>query len=183
MSLILLKSIPCTIFIDEGSFESSGEAKYNFVEILTIELDTSANLAASTENVSKSFRSFPYFVIVSVSWEFIFFLGLDAGDLPYGTRVFENAHPSVRLDTTDADFVDIIHTDLKGLGIDQPIGHLDFYPNGGDVQPGCGVIATIKGKTNVKENLDCCLMIQGKNLKIKNVKEGLAKLFAIFATA
>ena len=55
---------------------------------------------------------------------------------------------------TDADFVDVIHTDLKGLGIDQPIGHLDFYPNGGDVQPGCGVIATIKGKTNVKENLD-----------------------------
>ena len=37
MSLILVKSIPCTIFIDEGSFESSGESKFSFVEILTIQ--------------------------------------------------------------------------------------------------------------------------------------------------
>lgn len=42
---------------------------------------------------------------------------------------------SVRLDRTDADFVDVLHTDtnsilLGGLGMSQPVGHIDFYPNG-----------------------------------------------------
>jgi hypothetical protein len=47
-----------------------------------------------------------------------------------------------RLDTTDGDFVDIIHTNGGTLLHDQqgflpPIGHIDFYPNGGQFQPGC----------------------------------------------
>lgn len=42
---------------------------------------------------------------------------------------------TVRLDRTDAEFVDVIHTDSKsilqlGLGMSQAIGHIDFYPNG-----------------------------------------------------
>lgn len=55
---------------------------------------------------------------------------------------FQKAENSVRLDPTDADFVDVIHTNggsnvVEGLGLDEPIGHLDFYPNGGKDQPGC----------------------------------------------
>ncbi|XP_062576307.1 uncharacterized protein LOC134238210 [Saccostrea cucullata] len=46
-----------------------------------------------------------------------------------------------RLDKTDAHFVDVIHTNggygLPNLGYLDPIGHLDFYPNGGKHQPGC----------------------------------------------
>ncbi len=47
-----------------------------------------------------------------------------------------------RLDPSDGDFVDIIHTNggtLLGdeLGFLPPIGHIDFYPNGGQFQPGC----------------------------------------------
>jgi hypothetical protein len=47
-----------------------------------------------------------------------------------------------RLDTTDADFVDVIHTDSGSLTDGQltfieAIGHVDFYPNGGIDQPGC----------------------------------------------
>lgn len=47
-----------------------------------------------------------------------------------------------RLDTSDADFVDIIHTNsgpiyLGDVSMEEAIGHVDFYPNGGQKQPGC----------------------------------------------
>lgn len=48
-----------------------------------------------------------------------------------------------KLDKSDARLVDVFHTDggitLQGhLGIEEPLGHLDFYINGGSsVQPGC----------------------------------------------
>lgn len=56
--------------------------------------------------------------------------------------LFGDSEPLVRLDRTDAAFVDIIHTDSLpfssgGLGMSMPIGHVDYYPNGGYHQPGC----------------------------------------------
>ncbi|XP_054709514.1 pancreatic lipase-related protein 2-like [Uloborus diversus] len=55
---------------------------------------------------------------------------------------FQNMPPSVRIDPTDADFVDAIHTDSSStkflaLGMSQAVGHVDFYPNNGMNQPGC----------------------------------------------
>ncbi|XP_037639318.1 inactive pancreatic lipase-related protein 1-like [Sebastes umbrosus] len=64
--------------------------------------------------------------------------GLDPSE-PY----FQGTSASVRLDTSDATFVDVIHTDglpfnsKLGLGMSQPLGHIDFYPNGGELMPGC----------------------------------------------
>ncbi|KAF4517963.1 hypothetical protein B566_EDAN005330 [Ephemera danica] len=43
-----------------------------------------------------------------------------------------------RLDNTTADFIDVIHTCGGLYGLFLPVGHADFYPNGGTyVQPGC----------------------------------------------
>lgn len=50
-----------------------------------------------------------------------------------------------RLDSTDAKFVDVIHTCAGTVGFTRPIGHVDFYPNGGSFrQPGCPVLLTRK---------------------------------------
>lgn len=43
-----------------------------------------------------------------------------------------------RLCKTDAEFVDVIHTNILGFGATFPIGQADFYVNkGGPIQPGC----------------------------------------------
>lgn len=42
-----------------------------------------------------------------------------------------------RLDPDDAYFVDVIHTNANHLGVISPSGHVDFYPNGGEMQPDC----------------------------------------------
>lgn len=56
--------------------------------------------------------------------------------------LFADTDLIVRLDKNDAKFVDVIHTDASpfsnfGLGMRNPIGHVDFYPNGGYNNPGC----------------------------------------------
>ncbi|CAG7786781.1 unnamed protein product [Allacma fusca] len=63
-----------------------------------------------------------------------------------------------RLDKSDAQFVDIVHSNggassigIGGfLGITQPLGHVDFYPNGGSLQPGCP-----GGVLSFSENFRC----------------------------
>ncbi|GAB1865704.1 phospholipase A1 [Camponotus japonicus] len=66
--------------------------------------------------------------------------GLDPAGPAFETPYLKDA--AERLDSTDADFVDIIHTCAGSLGILRPIGHVDFYPNGGTFrQPGCPVLS------------------------------------------
>lgn len=57
-------------------------------------------------------------------------LGLDPASV-----LFSDSHPEDRLDKTDAKTVHVIHTSTWGL--QEPIGHADYFPNGGLNQPGC----------------------------------------------
>lgn len=52
--------------------------------------------------------------------------------------LFTDPDPKTRLDPSDAQFVDVIHTCSGLLGSDEPLGTIDFWPNGGTMnQPGC----------------------------------------------
>ncbi|XP_065290202.2 pancreatic triacylglycerol lipase-like [Dermacentor albipictus] len=90
--------------------------------------------------------------------------GLDPSD-PY----FQHMPKEVRLDPTDARLVDVLHTDgasvfdiykAEGLGMYQPAGHLDFYPNGGIKMPGCStnsriLITLTKGAIEAARSVVC----------------------------
>ncbi|CAF1306915.1 unnamed protein product [Rotaria sordida] len=69
-------------------------------------------------------------------------LGRISGLDPAGPDFYVSLIPD-RLDHSDALFVDVIHTDgaprvHSGFGHLEPLGHVDFYPNGGSAQPTCG---------------------------------------------
>ncbi|CAB3232374.1 unnamed protein product [Arctia plantaginis] len=50
---------------------------------------------------------------------------------------FVEMDKSQRLSKNDADYVDVIHTDSGVFGMEDPLGHADYYPNRGTEQPGC----------------------------------------------
>ena len=82
-------------------------------------------------------RKYPrsgYFLVYNI------FPGLDPAK-PYFDLVSEEA----RLLPTDATFVDVIHTNSGeiwdgALSLPEPVGQVDFYPNGGSHQAGCTAV-------------------------------------------
>lgn len=58
--------------------------------------------------------------------------GLDPAMPGFSTVSNEN-----KLDPSDGDFVDVLHTNAFLQGVVQQSGHVDFYMNGGVFQPGC----------------------------------------------
>ncbi|XP_065216858.1 inactive pancreatic lipase-related protein 1-like isoform X2 [Planococcus citri] len=79
---------------------------------------------------------------------------------------FEGSPAEVRLTKNDANFVDVIHTNIRpapllGFGLILPTGHVDYYMNGGALQPGCIVpafqelnITSIKDISELPDNPD-----------------------------
>lgn len=66
------------------------------------------------------------------------YLGLD----PAGPG-YTDMRSEYKLDRNDAKLVDVVHTYMRILSLAEPLGHLDFYPNGGQLQPGCPEIYDI----------------------------------------
>ena len=104
--------------------------------------------------------------------------GLDPAE-PY----FQYLPTNVRLDETDAVFVDAIHTDAKtilllGYGMLQPVGHLDFYVNGGSNQPGCDPVniaidAITEDMVNGVRELGACNHLRAIEFFIDSLVQGL----------
>ncbi|CAH1796508.1 unnamed protein product [Owenia fusiformis] len=71
---------------------------------------------------------------------------------------FADTTPAVRLTERDATFVDVIHSNGRGavvlLGIGTPSGHVDFYPNGGGAQPGCGLTYNVHDNRAKRQDVD-----------------------------
>ncbi|XP_066474885.1 pancreatic lipase-related protein 2-like [Tiliqua scincoides] len=68
---------------------------------------------------------------------------------------FEGFPAMVRLDPTDAIFVDVIHTNgarfpTIGFGMLSPCGDLDFYPNGGTFMSGCDASETLLSENDLE---------------------------------
>ena len=63
-----------------------------------------------------------------------------AGLDPAGPGFGYDNDTRLRLDSSDAVYVDVIHTNIDAvfeLGLGVRTGHVDFYPNKGARQPGC----------------------------------------------
>ncbi|XP_072757849.1 pancreatic triacylglycerol lipase [Anoplolepis gracilipes] len=82
--------------------------------------------------------------------------GLDPASPFFRHHLFREK--SRKLDATDALLVDVIHTDgsqdfADGFGLLKPIGHIDFFPNGGREQPGCTDVKNSVVVSHLKEEL------------------------------
>lgn len=56
-----------------------------------------------------------------------------------------------RLNPNDAEVVHVIHTDGDAFGYKNPVGTIDFFPNGGNSQPGCRRIDLADPKSIISE--------------------------------
>ena len=85
---------------------------------------------------------------------------------------FDIAGPEDRIDKSDADFVDIIHTNSGMLwngclSIKKSIGHVDFYPAGGSHQPGCVEACIIPDLMCYNITIEDLIKVRQKSFKSK----------------
>lgn len=83
---------------------------------------------------------------------------------------FDHLPATVRLDRSDGQFVDVIHTNAKAspyfsFGISHSIGHIDFFPNNGRHQPGCKDPNDKPTKLMIAKRLNIGPFIQNKLLR------------------
>ncbi|KAL3288193.1 hypothetical protein HHI36_002643 [Cryptolaemus montrouzieri] len=73
-----------------------------------------------------------------------------------------------RLNKNDAEIVHVVHSDGTLLGFGDPCGTIDFFPNGGSDQPGCGIV-NLKDLANIGDSVFCSHR-RGYELFVETVK-------------
>jgi len=63
---------------------------------------------------------------------------------------FKDSQKNERVDVDSGQFVMVLHTSTMFLGLREPVGHVDFYFNGGQMQPSCN---SDTGKYNKMHNI------------------------------
>ncbi|KAL3042804.1 hypothetical protein OYC64_020680 [Pagothenia borchgrevinki] len=123
-----------------------GAANVNYFKAVENTYKTADNLTAFIKIMQKNGASLNsiYLIGVSLGAHIAGFIGANLNGsigritgLDAAGPQFTGNPPEKRLDPTDAQFVDVLHTDIDGLGFREPLGHIDFYANGGTDQPGC----------------------------------------------
>ncbi|XP_026183607.1 lipase member H [Mastacembelus armatus] len=123
-----------------------GAANLNYLKSVENTKKAAANLTAFIKNMEEHGASLSsiHMIGVSLGAHISGFVGTNLNGTigritaldPAGPQ-FKGNPPNERLDPTDAQFVDVLHTDIDALGFREPLGHIDFYANGGTDQPGC----------------------------------------------
>merc|ERR1712168_3030 len=89
---------------------------------------------------------------------------------------FNSDSSLVRLDKSDAEFVDVIHTDIKTIlhiatGMNRSLGHVDFWPNAGEDQPGCHEGFMSKGFFASMQDMAICDHLRAHELYIDSISK------------
>lgn len=63
---------------------------------------------------------------------------------------FETRPEDKRLNKEDADVVEVIHSNGGVFGFKDTCGTIDFFPNGGSLQPGCAKIDLLRPKSMIE---------------------------------
>ncbi|CDQ69973.1 unnamed protein product [Oncorhynchus mykiss] len=123
-----------------------GATNVNYLKVVTYTHDTADNLTAFIKKMQENGASLSSIHMIGISLgahisgfvgaKFNGTIGRITALDPAGP-MFTGNPPEDRLDPTDAQFVDVVHTDMDAFGFRKPLGHIDFYPNGGADQPGC----------------------------------------------
>ncbi|KAA0704582.1 Lipase member H [Triplophysa tibetana] len=123
-----------------------GAANLNYFTPVTNTRRTAANITGFIESMEKEGTSLDsiHLIGVSLGAHVAGFIGAMLGGrvgritgLDPAGPMFAGVPPEERLDPTDAQFVDVLHTDMNFFGLRGTHGHVDFYANGGLDQPGC----------------------------------------------
>ncbi|XP_062377985.1 lipase member H isoform X1 [Sardina pilchardus] len=123
-----------------------GAANLNYFTAVTNTRRTAANITGFIQKMQEAGASLDsvHLIGVSLGAHVAGFIGAMLGGkvgritgLDPAGPMFAGVPPEERLDPTDAQFVDVLHTDMDGFGLRGTHGHIDFYANGGSDQPGC----------------------------------------------